>query len=147
MRYFLILLLLISNISCNQVKEKAKDAINTTGEITGTAASEFAKGVTEGIDKSYGSELILSQNILDKGISFSQFSFESNSSSRNILRVYLIFSKDFNSSLLVKSFNKEGKENGRTTLQINEKANNAKFFDFVFDEKTYLEANSKISIE
>jgi hypothetical protein len=147
MRYFLILLLLISNISCNQVKEKAKDAINTTGEITGTAASEFAKGVTEGIDKSYGSELILSQNILDKGISFSQFSFESNNYSRNILRVYLIFSKDCNSTLVVKSFNKEGKENGRTTLQIDEKTNNAKFFDFVFDEKTYLESNSKIIIE
>ena len=37
--------------SCGDVKEKAKDTINKTGEVVGETATELVEGVTEGVEK------------------------------------------------------------------------------------------------
>jgi hypothetical protein len=52
MKKILVLLLLVFTlVSCNQIKSKTKETINESGEIVGKSASEFIEGVSEGIDK------------------------------------------------------------------------------------------------
>jgi hypothetical protein len=45
--------------ACDRVKQMAKATINKTGETVGRTTTEFADGVSEGIDKTYQSELVI----------------------------------------------------------------------------------------
>jgi len=63
------------------------------------------------------------------------------------LTLYLIFDKDFKAPLTVKAFDKSGLEIGRSKIEIENKAGEAGYFDFVFDKRTYIEVRSKILIE
>jgi hypothetical protein len=144
-----LLLCLIAVVSCGKIKEKAWDGINRGGELAGKGATEFFEGVAEGIDKSLQCELLLSEALQEKGVKTGKFSINSlpEGGSNNLLTLYLIFDKDFNSSLTVKAFDKNGLEVGRAKLDIESKADDAGYYDFAFDRRTYIEVKSKIRIE
>ena len=136
-------------LSCNQVGDKTREAINKTGEIAGKTGSEFVEGVSEGIDKSMQCRLQLSGGLTEKGISAGKFIIEKDSltGKRNILMLYLIFGKDFNSEVLVKVFDKSGQEYGRRNCRISGKAGEAGYFNVVFDKRTDIESKSLITVD
>ena len=135
-------------ISCSNAKEKAKEAINKAGETVGQSTTEFAKGVSEGVDKSLGSEIQLSAALTDKGLQTGKCIITSSEGSDdNILSLYVIFNKEFKQQVSVKIKDAKGLEYGRLQQEISGKTGEAKFIDFVFDKRTNIESKSKFIIE
>jgi hypothetical protein len=135
--------------SCNTVTEKTKEVINKGGETAGKTATEFIEGVSEGIDKTLQCELVLSEELKEKGIKLGKHTIEDDSSGgeNNKLVVYLIFDKEFKSSIQMKAFDKTGLECGRNRVQLNERAGEARFIDVHFDRHTHLDVKSRILFE
>jgi len=144
----LILSIFLLLLSCDRVKEKAKGTINKSGETVGKTATEFFEGVSKGIDKTLQCELSLSKPLTDKGLKTGKFVIENTDEGRNNqLTIYLIFDKDFKSSITAKAFDKSGLEIGRAKIDIEEKADKAGYFNFIFDKRSYIEVKSKIVLE
>jgi hypothetical protein len=135
-------------ISCNNIKEKAKDTINKGGETVGEMATEFTEGVTEGVDRTLDSKIILSEGLKSKGIATGKFYIESDSLGKdNKLVVYIINNKDFKGTLTFKVIDKKGVEFGRQQLILDNKAGVGGYHDVVFDPRTNIEVKSTIKIE
>ena len=149
MKTFLyILALAVVLVSCNRAKQTAKDTINKSGEVVGKGSSEFLSGVKEGIDKTFQCELKLSENLSKKGLKTGKFSIgNANAAENNLLTVYLIFDKDFKQNIHVSVVDKNGKEYGRSVLDIDGKSDDAKYFDFSFDNRTNIESKSTFVFE
>jgi hypothetical protein len=135
--------------SCNRVKEKTKQTINKGGETVGKTATEFFEGVSEGVGKTMECKIALSENLIRNGIKTGKFYIDSDTliGSKNKLTLYLIFEKDFSGNIKAKSYDKNGRELGRTDVNVNEKAGNASYFDFIFDRRTNIEQKSNIILE
>lgn len=135
--------------SCDAVNEKTKKTINEGGEVVGKTATEFIEGISEGVDKTLQCQISLTQTLIDNGLETGTFSIESDSTGgkNNMLVLYIIFNQDFSKTLAVKVFDKSGLEAGRTSVAVSGKAGEAKYYDFVFDKRTYIEAKSKLTIE
>ena len=139
---FLVALMLL--VSCGRVKE----TINKGGETVGKTATEFFEGLSEGIDKTLQCELSLSESLTDNGLKTGKFMIENAEGGRNNqLTVYLIFDRDFKASVSAKAFDKNGLEVGRAKIDVEGKADEAGYFDFIFDRRTYIEVKSRIVLE
>ena len=148
MKHFVILAMIIALASCNRLKQKGKEAVNKTGEVVAKTGSEFVDGVSKGIEKSFSNEIILSETLKTNGIKTGKIIIRStDSTTDNIISAYLIFEKDFDQKIWVKVFDESGLEYGRTTQIVTAKANEAKYFDFVFDKRTNIDGKGKISFE
>jgi hypothetical protein len=148
-RIFALLIFATACVSCGRINQKTKETINEGGEAVGKTATEFFEGVSEGVDKTLQCKIVLSQDLRDKGLQTGKFSIAADTSGgqNNVLVLYVIFDQDFSGSVSAKSFDKTGLETGRTKLVIEGKAGEAKYYDFVFDKRTYIEAKSRITIE
>jgi hypothetical protein len=144
-----ILTLSLMLFSCSRVKEKTKETINEGGEVIGKTATEFFEGVSEGVDKTLQCEIHLSQSLGERGLKTGKFSINNDTSGgqNNLLTLYLIFEKDFNDDISIRVSDKKGLETGRTKMKVEGKAGEAKYYDFYFDKRTYIEVKSKITIE
>jgi len=139
---FLVALILLG--SCGRVKE----TINKSGETVGKTATEFFEGLSEGIDKTLQCDLSLSESLTDNGLKTGKFMIENAEDGRNNqLTVYIIFEKDFKASVSAKAFDKNGLEVGRAKIDVEGKVDEARYFDFIFDRRTYIEVKSKIILE
>lgn len=145
---FIFALILTVCISCNRVSKKAKDTINRTGEAVGETATEFFEGVAEGVDKTLECEITISKSLEKKGIKAGTFSIDkiNPGANKNKLTLYLIFEKDFKGDLIAKAYDKKGLEIGRSKIQASGKAQEAGYFDFLFDERTDIGVRNKITI-
>ena len=140
--------ILLITASCNWAKDKAKDAANKTGEAVAKTGSEFADGVARGIQKTFSNEVVVSDNLKTNGLTTGKIIITgTDSTTDNILSAYLIFAKDFNQQLLIKVFDQQGLEYGRTNQLITAKAGEAKYIDFIFDKRTNIDGKGKISFE
>jgi len=148
-KYFIFLfLVLLLFASCGRVKEKVRETINKSGETVGKTTTEFFEGVSEGIDKTLQCELSLSNSLMEKGLKTGKFSIENSEGGRNnLLTVYLIFDRDFKHFVTAKAFDKNGLEVGRAKIEIEGKTDEAAYFEFTFDKRTYIEVKSKIVLE
>ncbi|MGB0871156.1 MAG: hypothetical protein ACPGSD_16320 [Flavobacteriales bacterium] len=151
MKSIITLLTLISIlfISCDRIKNTTKDTINKGGEAVGETAAEFFEGVSEGIDKTLDCDIIISKDLLNKGLKTGKFTIEDGSEggTNNQLTLYLIFEKDIDTTLTLKAFDKNKLEIGRTKMKVEGEKGNANYFDFTFDKRTYIEKKSIIRIE
>ena len=149
MKHIIITLsVLMLLVSCGRIRENAKETINKSGKTVGKTATEFFEGVSEGIDKTLQCELSLSDSLIDRGVKTGKFMIDNAEGGRNNqLTIYLIFDKDFKSSVSAKAFDKNGLEIGRAKIDVEQKADEAGYFDFVFDKRSYIEARSKIVLE
>lgn len=144
----LLIFVVIVTSSCNWTKDKAKQGANKTGEVVAKTGSEFVDGVAKGIEKSFSNEIIMTDNLKASGLKTGKILIRSSDSTTdNILSPYLIFEKDFDQIIMVKVFDEQGLEYGRTTQTVSAKANEAKYFDFVFDKRTNIDGKGKISLE
>lgn len=141
--------LLLIILSCNKAKQKTKETINEGGEIVGKVATEFAEGVSEGVERKLDCEIELSPALMAKGLKTGDYYVGQDSSDgvHNVLRLYLIFDKDLEGTVVAKLFTKEGLESGRVKIKIDGVSGDAKYFDFAFEKRTQIEAKSKIMIE
>ena len=148
MKYVMLLLISVILCSCNWAKHKAKDTVNKSGEIVAKAGSEFADGVSKGVEKTFESEVKFSDPLIKKGLKSGKILINSSDSATdNILTAYLIFDNDIDQVVTIKVFNESGQEYGRVTQAVKGTKGEAKYLDFVFDKRTNLDGKSKITIE
>lgn len=134
--------------SCHNAKEKTKAVINKTGETVGEGASEFVKGVAKGVQQTLDCSVVLDKSLLDKGVSFGKFKIGDDGDARNSkLTIYLVFDKNIKQALSAKVFDKNGDEYGRSSITIEGKAGEAKYYDFIFDKRTDIESKSSFVIQ
>ena len=147
-KLLLPLLALSLALSCSDVKEKTKNTINKGGEVVGETATEFIEGVTEGVDRTLDSKIVVSEGLKSQGIGTGKFYIESDSLGKdNKLVIYLITEKDFKGSLIFKVLDKKGLETGRKAVTLNRKAGEAAYQDITFDQRTDIEVKSTIQID
>ncbi len=148
-RLFIFIMLAIALFSCNNMKQKTKETLNKGGETIGETATEFFEGVSKGVDKTLECDIAVSPALQEKGLRTGKFSITNHpdGGENNLLVLYLIFEKDFKTTLLAKAYDKNGLETGRSKTNVEGKAGEAGYYDFLFDKRTYIEARSKISIE
>lgn len=144
-----LLLFILLFASCNRIANKTKEGINRGGEVVGETATEFIEGVTEGVDKTLECDIILSKNLVNAGLKTGVYDIKSETitSNNNELTLYIIFKKDFNKDVLVRVYNKNKLEIGRTKTLISGKKGEAGYFDFKFDKRTDIGFKNKIVLE
>lgn len=147
MKYMLLIMVLVS-CSCNWAKQKTKETVNKTGEMAGKAGSEFVDGVSKGIERTFQNEVVLSEQLKEQGIKYGKIIIGgSDSTTDNILSVYLIFEKDFDHNLTIKVISPAGQEYGRKTELIKGQKDQAGYFDFVFDKRTNIDGKGKLQFD
>lgn len=135
-------------VACSETKEKAKETINASGEMVGKTVSEFSKGVSTGVDETFEIKVNAAPELAQEGISLGKIELKSiNGGHDNLVNTYLIFSKDFKKSLVLKAFDSKNLEMGRRVLKIKAKANDAAFYGFALDTLTNINADSKLTLE
>lgn len=125
-----------------------KENINKAGNVAGQTAGEFIEGASKGIRKAFDVQLKLPEGLKEKGIEFGKTTVSSDSlGTDNLLVVYIIFNKDFESKLIAKAFDEQGLEMGRANVIVKGKKGEAKFVEFHFDKRTNINSKNKLTIE
>jgi len=144
----IVIALSISAISCNKIKDKTKNSINKSGETIGKSTTEFIEGVGDGITKTLALDIKVSEDLISKGLETGKYLIEtSETGSKNILTLYIIFNKDFDETVFLKAYDKNNLEIGRVNIKISGKKDEAGYYDFVFDERTKLENKGSLILE
>ena len=147
-RSFLILSFVPFLYSCHNAGRKAKESINKTGEAVGKAGSEFVNGVSKGVERTFQNEVIVSEELKKDGLKTGKIIISgTDSTTDNILSVYLIFDKRFEQKITVKVFSENGQEYGRASQVIKAQNGDAKYFDFLFDNRTNIDSKGKVTFE
>jgi hypothetical protein len=115
------------------LKEKGKDAAEALSE----GVSEVFKGASEGFDKSLVQlDVRLSDNLKEL-VSVSRSEIHTNDSLlKKEIIVYTVFEKDCAGQFILKAFDKNDKEIGRSVVAIKEQADKSRFVEFPFDDRT-----------
>lgn len=145
----LIAVIALPLVSCNNMANKTKETINKGGETVGKTATEFFEGVSEGVDQTLQNEVSLSDQLKTIGLSTGKYSISSDKQGGvgNVFTIYIIFEQDFNKEILVKAYDKNDLEIGRSRVEVIGKAGDAGYFDFVFDKRTRIISRSKLTLE
>ncbi len=134
--------------ACDNMNQKTKETINKTGETVGKTTSTFVDGVKEGIDQTFACEIVLSENLQNDGLKTGKYTIESEPEAKdNKLILYVIFDKDFDKTIQAKVLDSNGAEYGRAKATLKGKKGDAVFVDFIFDKRTNIEGQSKITLE
>ena len=148
MRAFIVILLVVTLWSCDWAKGKAKDTVNKTGEIVAKTGSEFVNGVEKGVQKTFSNDIQLSNDLVNKGVKTGRVNIHgTDSTTDNIITIYLIFDNDFNQTITAKVYDEQHLEYGRTSQLVAAKKGEAKYFDFIFDKRTNIDSKGKILFE
>jgi hypothetical protein len=149
MKTFLFTVLLCSSlISCDWAKDKAKNTLHKGGEIVGKAGSEVVDGVAKGVETSFANLVEVSPRISEDGIRIGRVTVTStDSTSDNLVSVYLIFDKNYSGKITAKALDGDGLEFGRSSMNIVADAGSAKFVDFEFDRRTNIDRNDRVRLE
>ena len=110
--------------------------------------SEFADGVTKGVEKTFQNEIVISEPLKKQGLQTGKIMVHGTDSTKgNILTVYFIFNNNFDENITVKLTSEEGLEYGRARENVKGLNGEAKYIDFVFDKRTNIESKGKIVFE
>lgn len=134
--------------SCEKVKEKAGQTIDSGAQAVGKTATDIVNNIDKGITDGAAVEIRLSDDLKKVGMSVGKYYAQDDTmGNHNILSIYIITEKDLDRELHAKLFDKKGLEMGRTTVKISQKKGQATYYDFVFDVKADIENQSKLTID
>lgn len=143
-----ILSLLLANMFIACRTESGNERLQGATEKVGESASKAVKGLKAGIEKAIKVNIELTENLKIRGLSLGKTKLDSKNGGRhNMLNVYVIFDKKINRNVLLKVFNNQNEEVGRTKALISGDAGDAKYFDFIFDKRTNIDRDFKIVME
>ena len=145
-KVFLFSCIITTIIACRT--ESGNERLQGATEKVGESASKAVKGLKAGIEKATKVNIELSENLKTRGVSLGKIKLDSKNGGRhNILNVYVIFDKKINRNVLLKVFNNQNEEVGRTKTLISGNEGEAKYFDFIFDKRTNIDRDFKIVME
>lgn len=118
------------------LQKEGKEAIESASKGVG----ELIKGANSGMSESVSNSNVISDPSFL--VNFEECKAEKLYGSDNDkvkkVNIYLIAKKDFKGKLMLKAFDKNKKEIGRSNLEVNMKVDEAKYVDFDFDQRTHL---------
>ncbi len=127
--YLLVLIVTVSGCS-----------LKRTGERTGEAVGEFIKGASSGVQNSFKVEVELSPELKQKGLELGKVIIANDTLGvDNLVSVYCIFNQDFADTVLLKAYDNQKLETGRSRVIIKANKDDAGFYDFTFDRRTNLD--------
>jgi hypothetical protein len=148
MKYIFIFIATLTLTSCNWFKKKGKETVNKTGEVVAKTGSEFADGVSKGIEKTFTNEVTLSDQLKNAGLNTGKIVIvSSDSATDNIISAYLVFNKDFEKEIIIKVFDESGQEYGRAKQLVHGKKDEAGYIDFIFGKRTNIDSKGRITFE
>ena len=157
MKKLLFIFCVLTLISCKTKEEKLKEAEEDGNEMVATKAKliegagnalqnegksaiesatkgvgELVKGANSGITESLDMSVVVSEPSFK--VNFEDCKAEkkygSDADKEKKVNIYLIAKNDFKGKLMLKAFNADKKEIGRSTLEVNIKKDDAKYVDF-----------------
>ena len=148
MKNILFIMLIVSLFSCDWAKRKTKETVNKSGEIVAKTGSEFVDGISKGIEKTFQNDIEISSKLKTDGLETGKIIISSTAGATdNVLSIYFIFNQDFERKITVKVFDENGLEYGRKSEMIMGKADEAKYIDFTFDQRTNINGKGKLTLE
>ncbi|MEL6562194.1 MAG: hypothetical protein AAFQ94_28670 [Bacteroidota bacterium] len=148
MKNILFIMLTISLFSCDWAKRKTKETVNKSGEIVAKTGSEFVAGISKGIEKTFQNDIEISSTLTRDGLETGKIIISSTAGATdNVLSIYFIFNQDFERKITVKVFDENGLEYGRKSEMITGKADEAKYVDIIFDQRTNINGKGKLTLE
>lgn len=147
MKNVLILITIIClNLSCRT--DSGNEKLANASKNVGQSAAKVVSGLKTGIEKVTKINIELSENLKTRGLSLGKTKLDSKNGGRhNMLNVYVIFDKKINKNVVVKVYNNQNEEIGRTKSLIAGDAGEAKYIDFIFDKRTNIDRDYKIIME
>ena len=127
--------LLFSALTLASCGKKTDDIVDNAGETVGKQIGNFTSSVGEGVDKEMMIKVTLSKDVLDAGITSTTAKRRPISDSNKGISVYLIASKDVNTTLRAIALNSDGHEIGRSKLPVKLESDGAGYFVFEFDNQ------------
>ncbi|MFL9843304.1 hypothetical protein [Flavobacterium rhizosphaerae] len=147
-RFTVAIFIALIIMSCNKVKDKTKETLNKGGEAVGEMATEFAEGVSEGVERTLDCNIVISDRLKQKGLDRGKYYIANGEKgNNNKLTIYLITDKPLNDTLTFLVKDKKGLEFGRQQLAVTAKAGEAHYYDVLFNERTNIEVKSTIEIK
>lgn len=120
----------IAILACAGCGQKDGDSVaKQAGSKVGETLTDFATGVGKGVDKQLGVEVEIAKDLSDLGITKTVSKAKPHGFS-----IYLVASKPLNGTLVAKALNKDGQEIGRSAIEIDFTADDAKYVSFAFQE-------------
>lgn len=173
MRNIIILSLIITMISCASKEERKKqaeedgntlveekssfikgvgDALKKDGKEAAESVSEGVGEVFNGVNKGFDNSLtkidVSTADVFKQYIELGRTGKHYNDTTHKTdIIIYAIFKKDLKGKLLLKAFDKEKKELGRKTVEVNKKTDDAEYINFEFDERTPLSLADAYTLE
>lgn len=117
------------------LKSDGKEAVESATEGIG----EVIKGISSGYDKSINQAKVVADSTFKQtfNIGRTEKIYKDNSEAKKVT-VYLIARQNFNGKVKLKAFDESKTEIGRSSLDITISEDDAKYFDFEFDNRTPL---------
>ncbi len=114
--------------------EKGDQSVHQAGQRVGETLTDFAKGVGSGVDNRLDVPVELSEEVVKLGLRTTVAKSDGlEDVGRKSLTVYFIASQAAKTWLQAKALNTEGAEVGRSTVECDLAADDAKYVTFVFD--------------
>jgi hypothetical protein len=132
----LIRLLAISLVVVAGCGKHDESAAKRAGNAVGETVTDFASGIGKGVDKKMTVNVELSKPLSDRGLSKTVAKLAETEKHAHVSKgvsVYLIASKPFKSKLVAKALDGDGLEIGRSTVDVDFAADDAKYVNFTFD--------------
>ena len=132
--FLLIIFALLLIVSCKP-KEERKTLAEKAGNSIGSALTDFASGVGEGIDQKQKIKVELSDQLKELGLSVTTSKTDLDDIMENQITIYLISEKDTHVKIIAKALDSENQEIGRSSVEVKMKADDADYVPFSFSEK------------
>jgi len=137
-------LLLILLGSCSRVGE----AIGSGAELAGKTAGKLAQRMGSGVEQALEIKPTLSPRVTESGLQMGKvLTGQDGEGTDNKLSVYFIAGKTVKTSVLARVLDAQNKEIGRAVSEILLDSGQARYFDFVFDERTNIDGDSKVYLD
>jgi hypothetical protein len=147
-RKLLVIVMLISVATLVTGCEIDKDFPNKVGTKIGETVTSFFSGIGKGINKEKSTNVQLSKELTDQGISNTSSKVKiTNRPDKKSISVYLISDKEFQAELIAKAFDEEGAEIGRSTVSAQIAKDDAKYVVFSFQKEIDLGLVKKFIID
>ncbi len=143
-----ILFLITIGLNTSCLTDSGNEKLANASKNVGQSAAKVVSGLKTGIEKVAKINIELSENLKNRGLSLGKTKLDSKNGGRhNMLNVYVIFDKKINKNVIVKVYNNQNEEIGRTKSLISGDAGEAKYIDFIFDKRTNIDRDYKIVME
>lgn len=150
-------LLIVAALVCGCGEKTDESLAKRTGSRLGEVVVDFSSGVGQGVDKQSLVEVELSEGLSQRGFSktvakssgYDMRAAEDGTSQtlQKGISVYLISQTPYQGKLIAKALDKEGREIGRSVVDVDFGADDAKYVKFPFEGEVDMQLAARFTID